>query len=56
MGNTRRSIAAVLVVARALLHPDHVTQRSCASAVSLLFATLDRSMEKDMSVQVCVCV
>ena len=46
------SIAAILVVVRTLLHPDHVTQRSCASAVSLLFSTLERPMERDIGVQV----
>ena len=48
----RCSVAGILVLTRALLHPDHVTQRSCASAVSLLFSALDRPMEPQMSIQV----
>ena len=46
------SVAAILVAARALVHPDHVTQRSAAFAVSLLFSALDRAMEKEMNIQV----
>lgn len=46
------SVTAVVVAARVLLHPDHVTQQSCATAVSLLFSALDRPTEQEMSVQV----
>ncbi len=52
MIDTCCSVSAILVAARAMLHPDHVTQRSCASVVSMLFAALDRPLDRDMALQV----